>query len=133
MTTPKAANIDAAVEQARKLLQDLPEVVEIRKGWKFREGWITDEPAVVVVLREKLPEASLHAAGRNPFSSVAYSRPPTPGKPATRQPDSIAHRRNRRVERTGRGVRTRAGGGGSGGAAGKAASASAWASVAIVF
>ena len=30
-------------------------VIDIRPGYRFKDGWITDEPAIVVVVRRKLP------------------------------------------------------------------------------
>jgi hypothetical protein len=67
---PRATSIDAAVEQAKKLLRGAPEVVQVRKGWKFRDGWITEEPSVVVVVREKLPEDALRESGREPLPNL---------------------------------------------------------------
>jgi V8-like Glu-specific endopeptidase len=66
---PVATGIDGAVEQARQLLIGATEVIEVRKGWKFRNGWITDERSVVVVVRDKLTEAKLRESGRAPVPS----------------------------------------------------------------
>ncbi len=58
---PTAANTDptspdhlaAALAAARVALKNHPDVREIRVGYRFRQGWITDERAIVVVVREK--------------------------------------------------------------------------------
>ena len=40
------------------------DVLNVRLGWVFRDGWITDERAWVVTVAQKLTPAELHAAGR---------------------------------------------------------------------
>lgn len=80
---PQSVGIDAAVEEVRRILRDVPEVIEVRKGWKFRNGWITDERSVVVVVNEKLSETELRESGREPLpqSVGGFSidvRPATP-------------------------------------------------------
>jgi hypothetical protein len=49
---------------ARSTLGQRPDVLRVRLGWVFRDGWITDERALVVSVRQKLTPAELHAAGR---------------------------------------------------------------------
>lgn len=52
-----AAARSAATRNRDALLQ-LPNVIDVRAGYKFRDGWITDTPAIIVtVLRKEPPEA----------------------------------------------------------------------------
>lgn len=51
------AKLEAAIESARKhraMLMQLPHVVSVRGGYKFRDGRITRTPAVVVAVERKL-------------------------------------------------------------------------------
>jgi PLD-like domain len=48
---------ESMVEVVRKALQARPDVVRVRAGYRFRGGRITDEPVVVVAVRE-LPTAA---------------------------------------------------------------------------
>src|SRR5215831_13115874 len=43
-----------------------PNVLEIRPGFKFTNGWITDQPAIVVVVAQKVPDARLSKNARLP-------------------------------------------------------------------
>ena len=49
-------------------LRVLPGVIGVRPGFRFREGWITDEPAVVVTVRTKLPADRVPAGQAVPRS-----------------------------------------------------------------
>lgn len=53
------AAVQSAVERHRKRLLKLPNVLGVRPGFKFRDGWITHEPAVVVTVLRKIPEGEL--------------------------------------------------------------------------
>ncbi|MFO0974374.1 MAG: phospholipase D-like domain-containing protein [Phycisphaerae bacterium] len=55
--------IDAAVQAARQALKGYPGVVEVRRGYRFKRGWITNERVVVVELRRKRGVAELRASG----------------------------------------------------------------------
>jgi hypothetical protein len=59
---------DGALEQALRTVREGfandPDVVDIRLGYRFKRGWITDERVVVVEVREKKPVTELRAAGR---------------------------------------------------------------------
>lgn len=59
--TPK--HLADALAAARAALAGNKDVLEIRLGYRFRAGWITDEPAIVVVVREKKSIPDLTAAG----------------------------------------------------------------------
>lgn len=57
------ATLTETVSVARKAFGNYDGVVHIRAGWKFRDGWITDEPAVVISVREKKTLDELKASG----------------------------------------------------------------------
>ena len=59
--------IEAAVAAARQSLASVPDIVDIRPGYRFKNGWITDERVVVVEVREKKPLSELRAAGQPPI------------------------------------------------------------------
>ena len=53
--------MQSAVERNRKRLLKYPNVLDVRPGFKFRDGWITDEPAIVVTVAKKVPRDQLDA------------------------------------------------------------------------
>lgn len=55
---------EAALEVARKALKDLPGLVRISKGYRFRRGWITDEKVIVVEVQKKQSFPELKNAGK---------------------------------------------------------------------
>jgi V8-like Glu-specific endopeptidase len=57
----------AAVEEARRRLKGKDGVVDVRAGYRFRNGWITKEPALVALVRRKLKTEELAAAGVAPL------------------------------------------------------------------
>jgi PLD-like domain/Trypsin-like peptidase domain len=50
-TSVAGTDIDRVVGETRERLQGRADVLAVRDGFVFRNGWITQEPAVVVVLR----------------------------------------------------------------------------------
>lgn len=58
--------LNRAVEYARRQLASRADVVSIKPGYRVRDGWITDERAVVVTVRQKLPTEALLARGITP-------------------------------------------------------------------
>jgi V8-like Glu-specific endopeptidase len=58
-----AASIEAAVGVARHALAGRPEVIDVRAGYRFKRGWITDERVIVVEVRKKLTPAELRESG----------------------------------------------------------------------
>jgi V8-like Glu-specific endopeptidase len=61
---PAAADsVDAAVTAARQALAGQRDVIEVRAGYRFKRGWITDERVVVVEVRKKLTPTELRATG----------------------------------------------------------------------
>ncbi|MBY3093326.1 hypothetical protein HFO72_21375 [Rhizobium laguerreae] len=65
--TPVANSIDDAVKAAGDMLAGRSDVLEVRSGYRFKNGWITDERVVVIVLRSKLSPEELAAAGIAPL------------------------------------------------------------------
>ena len=57
------ASIDNAVEAARAAFSHRADVIEVRAGYRFKRGWITDERVVVVEVRKKLSPTELAASG----------------------------------------------------------------------
>ncbi len=48
--------VRAAIKQHGAQILAIPNVIEVRPGYKFTAGWITDQPAIVVtVLRKAAP------------------------------------------------------------------------------
>ena len=58
-----AGSIEAAVSAAREALAGRPDVLEVRAGYRFKRGWITDERVVVVEVRKKLTPTELQESG----------------------------------------------------------------------
>ena len=48
-------DVDQAVLKHRDTLLKRADVVNVRAGYRFKDGWITDERAVVITVRRKLP------------------------------------------------------------------------------
>lgn len=46
------ASVEAAVGAARQMVGGSPSVLTVRDGFVFKDGWITDQPAIVVVVRD---------------------------------------------------------------------------------
>jgi hypothetical protein len=63
----KVSSVEAAVQAARSALSGHPEIVDIREGYRFKRGWITDEKVVVIEVRSKLTPAELQDAGAVPL------------------------------------------------------------------
>ena len=63
-TTPpgKPPALPAALADARRALGSLPGVLDVRLGWRFRDGWITGQRAWVVTVSQKLTPGELQAA-----------------------------------------------------------------------
>jgi len=60
-------SIEAALQAARERLGSNPQVLRIRAGYRFKNGWITDERVIVVEVREKLSFGELQRTGLAPF------------------------------------------------------------------
>ena len=59
--------LSQAVEALRTRYQGDQSVVEIRPGWVFEGGWITNTPAIVIVTRKKLAPFELNAKAISRF------------------------------------------------------------------
>ncbi|MBL0726113.1 phospholipase D-like domain-containing protein [Piscinibacter sp. HJYY11] len=59
--------LPAAVDLAAESLGQRPDVLRVRAGYRVKDGMLTKEPAVVVVVRQKLPLATLHQHGTSPL------------------------------------------------------------------
>jgi phosphatidylserine/phosphatidylglycerophosphate/cardiolipin synthase-like enzyme/S1-C subfamily serine protease len=62
-----AVSLDAAVQTAQATLLGRPEVIGIHAGYRFKGGWITDEPAVVVTVSSKMSPSDLELARVEPL------------------------------------------------------------------
>lgn len=63
-TPPDAGDVhERALNALREALAGSEDVVEMRLGYRFKRGWITDEKVIVVEVREKLSVSELQAAG----------------------------------------------------------------------
>lgn len=51
--TDSRLGIEHAVAEARTILKDRKDVLNVRDGYQFRNGWITPDRAVVVILRNR--------------------------------------------------------------------------------
>lgn len=61
---PSGDDFEKALASAREALAGDPDVIEVRLGYRFKRGWITDERVVVVEVRKKLPVADLRESGK---------------------------------------------------------------------
>jgi len=62
--------MEAAIALATAELIVNPDVLHVRSGYRFKNGWITDEQVVVVELREKQAPAILVEQGKRPIPSA---------------------------------------------------------------
>jgi V8-like Glu-specific endopeptidase len=61
------ATLTSALEVAKQNFGSSPGVLAIRSGYRFKNGWITDERVIVIEVREKLPHGELEKGGKSPF------------------------------------------------------------------
>jgi len=57
-------SVESALSAAREALASDPDVIEVRAGYRFKRGWITDERVIVVEVREKVAASKLAGAGK---------------------------------------------------------------------
>ena len=57
----------ALLADAQGTLGQRADVLRVRLGWLFRDGWITDQRAIVVTVAQKLAPAELREASREPL------------------------------------------------------------------
>jgi hypothetical protein len=63
VANPSLEQVQAAVRSARAKLANRDDVVAIKPGYRFENGQITDERAVVIAVRRKLDEGALASRG----------------------------------------------------------------------
>jgi hypothetical protein len=61
---PTADTYEAALQMAREQLLGQPGILDVRLGYRFRRGWITDERVIAVTVREKQSFPELRASGK---------------------------------------------------------------------
>jgi len=61
---PTESTYQAALEMARQQLLGQPGIVDVRLGYRFRRGWITDERVVAVEVREKQSLPDVRDSGK---------------------------------------------------------------------
>src|SRR6266404_7182793 len=71
--TPVSAKERARFEKIEQVLADnretllaIPGVIGVRPGYRFKNGWITDEPCIVVIMNQKLAASDVSSAARIP-------------------------------------------------------------------
>ncbi len=63
------------IEAARSEFLKRPEVLQVRLGYKFQDGWITRERAIVVTVDEKKSQFDLQKSGRSALPQVFGAYP----------------------------------------------------------
>src|SRR5262245_42910895 len=64
----KFKKVVSAIKRNGNILLAIPGVISIRPGYRFKNGWLTAEPAVVVGVRRKLRRSLLLVKERVPAS-----------------------------------------------------------------
>jgi V8-like Glu-specific endopeptidase len=67
---PPDGDLDAAVEAVRRQLAGRDDVLEVKPGYLFRDGWITRERAIVVTVRRKQDPAALRESAVTPLPEM---------------------------------------------------------------
>lgn len=65
----------AVLEAARETFRQYPGVVNVRLGWRFANGWITNERAIVVSVREKRSTVELAKSKQTPLPETFQGMP----------------------------------------------------------
>jgi hypothetical protein len=78
---PKLAKVQEVIDRNRDELLGYPGVVDVRPGYRFRNGWITDEPAIVAAVSEKRERSALVSGNALPPSIGAYKIDVVPATP----------------------------------------------------
>lgn len=63
-SSSSSGSLDNAMRAMREALAGDSDVINIRTGYRFKRGWITDEQVVVVEVREKTGVSELQRAGK---------------------------------------------------------------------
>lgn len=76
------AKVQAAIKRHGGRLLGIPNVVEVRPGYKFSAGWITNQPAIVVTVLRKVPQTELKPKERIPTEIDGIPTDVAPASPA---------------------------------------------------
>src|SRR6188472_2984487 len=76
------ADVRSAIRKHGKELRALPNVIEVRPGFKFTDGWITDQPAIVVTVLRKVTQSKLKPKQRIPAEIDGIPTDVAPASPA---------------------------------------------------
>jgi V8-like Glu-specific endopeptidase len=63
----QAGSIEQAVEAVRRRFGTRPDVTDVSAGFRFADGWITDERAIVISVGEKMAPSELAGSGIEPL------------------------------------------------------------------
>ena len=85
------AGVRSAITRHGQKLLAMPNVIEIRPGFKFTGGWITDQPAIVVTVLRKMSPAELKPKECIPAEIDGIPTDIAPAPPAE-QLQHLAHR-----------------------------------------
>lgn len=58
--------VGQVLERYRQQLLSIPGVVGVRAGYRFKDGWITDEPCIVAIVKQKLDPSIIPSPARIP-------------------------------------------------------------------
>lgn len=64
---PQGDVFKAALQSATQQFGSSPDVLKVRSGNRFKNGWITDERVIVIEVSEKLAYGELQRSGKTPF------------------------------------------------------------------
>lgn len=64
---PQGNLLEAALLSATQQFGSNPNVLKIRSGYRFKNGWITDERVIVIEVREKVGYGELQRSGKTPL------------------------------------------------------------------
>ncbi len=67
ITNPTDDELKRALDTARRIARGRSDIFDVRLGYRFRNGWITDERAIVFSVRHKTSRKSLEQSGDTPL------------------------------------------------------------------
>jgi V8-like Glu-specific endopeptidase len=68
-------DLDAIVESARRELGSRADVLDVELGYVFKNGWITNDRALVITVRQKMTPAALREARVSPLPETFFGLP----------------------------------------------------------
>lgn len=72
---PDGSDPTAVLGEAKRVFGARSDVLSVRAGYLFENGWITKKPAIVVKVRKRQPPASLREAGIAPLPASFHGMP----------------------------------------------------------